>query len=82
MVRFLWYQDIYRENPELVTLLFSRGVFGLTNSPFWLNRTVRTHLEQFHGHGNLKEFIFKFIRDLHVDDLSSSFDDIKHAYSF
>ena len=30
LVRFLWYEDIYKENPELVTLRFCRVVFGLT----------------------------------------------------
>ena len=30
LVRFLWYEDIWKENPELVTLRFCRVVFGLT----------------------------------------------------
>ena len=48
----------------------------------WLNGTISAHLEQFNGYVNLKEFICKFIRDLYVDDSSSSFDDIEDAYSF
>ena len=34
LVRFLWYEDIYKENPELVTLRDYRVVFGLPCSPF------------------------------------------------
>ena len=30
LVRFLWYEDIWKENAELVTLQFCRVVFGLT----------------------------------------------------
>ena len=82
LVRFLWYEDIYKENPKLVTLQFCRVVFGLTCSPLLLNGTISAHLEQFNGYVNLKEFICKFIRDLYVDDSSSSFDDIEDAYSF
>ena len=82
MVRFLWYEEIYKENPKLVTLQFCRVVFSLTCSPLLLNGTISAHLEQFNGYVNLKEFICKFIRDLYVDDSSSSFDDIEDAYSF
>ena len=68
LVRFLWYENIYKESPELVILQFCRFVFGLTCSPFLLNGTISAHLEQFNGYVNLKDFICKFIRDLSVDD--------------
>ena len=57
LVRFLWYEDIYKENPELVTLRDCRVVFGLPCSPFLGNGTISAHLEQFNGYVNLKEFI-------------------------
>ena len=82
LVRFLWFEDISKKNPELVTLRFCRVVFGLTCSPSLLNGTICAHLEQFNGCVNLKKFICKFIRNLCVNDLSSSFDVIKDAYSF
>ena len=31
---------------------------------------------------NVKEFIYKFMQALYVDDSSSSFDDVEDAYSF
>ena len=82
MVRFLCYEDIYEENPKLVTLRFSRVVFDLTCSSFLLNRTISAHLEQLNSYLNLKEFICQFIRDLYVDQSSRSFDDIEYAYNF
>ena len=54
LVRFLWYENIYKESPELVILQFCRVVFGLTCSPFLLNGTISAHLEQFNGYVILK----------------------------
>ena len=34
LVRFLWYEDTYKENLELVTLRFCRLAFGLTCRTF------------------------------------------------
>ena len=81
-VRFLWFDDIYKDNPKIVILRFCRVLFGLTCSPFILNGTINAHLEKFSDYANLKDFIYKFIRDLYVDDVSSSFDNIDNAYSF
>ena len=64
----MWYEDIYKKNPETVILQFCRVVFGLTCSPFLLNGTISALLEQFNSYINLKEFICKFISDLYVDD--------------
>ena len=82
LVRFLWYQDIYKEDPELITLRFCSVIFALTCSSLLLNGTISAHLEKFNGYVNLKEFNCKFMRDLYVDDSLSSFDDIEDAYSF
>ena len=63
------------------TILQSRIWFNF-DSPFLLNGTISAHREQFNGYVNFSEFICKFIRDLYVDDSSSSFDDIEDVYSF
>ena len=63
------------------TILQSRIWFNF-DSPFLLNGTISAHREQFNGYVNFSEFICKFIRDLYVDDSSSSFDDIEDVDSF
>ena len=68
LVRFLWYEDICKKNPELVILRFCRVVFGLTCSPFLLNGTISFHLQRLNNYVNLKEFICKCIRDSYIDD--------------
>ena len=47
LVRFLWFDDIYKENPSIVKYRFVRLVFGLTSSPFLLNATVSHHLTKY-----------------------------------
>ena len=34
VLRFLWYKNVYAEEPEIEVLRFSRVVFGVTSSPF------------------------------------------------
>ena len=44
-LRFLWIDDISKEQPEIQVLRFARVVFGVTLSPFLLNGTIKYHLE-------------------------------------
>lgn len=39
-LRFLWVDDIQQEEPKIVTLRFTRVVFGVSSSPFLLNATI------------------------------------------
>ena len=43
---FLWFTDVFKENPDIVKLRFTRVVFGVCSSPFLLNATVKHHLEK------------------------------------
>lgn len=45
VLRFLWVDNIAKEESEVVALRFTRVVFGVTSSPFLLNATIRHHLE-------------------------------------
>ena len=47
LVRFLWFDDIHKENPSIVDYHFTRLVFGLTCSQFFLNATVCHHLTKY-----------------------------------
>ena len=42
-LRFMWFDDVFKSHPELISLSFTRVLFGLTYSPFLLNGTVKSH---------------------------------------
>jgi hypothetical protein len=45
VLRFLWFDDVWIEHPKVITLRFTRVVFGVSSSPFLLNATIRHHIE-------------------------------------
>ena len=79
-IRFLWFKDIFSENPEITVYRFLRVVFGLICSPFLLNATVKHHASKYST--KWKYFVEKFLRDLYVDDSTSGFDTVFAAYDF
>ena len=67
VLRFLWVDDITKEEPELRVYRFTRVVFGVSCSPFLLNATVRYHLERFL---DSHETVVKRLRQsTYVDDI-------------
>ena len=76
-LRFLWYDDPFSIEPNIIILSFIRVVFG---SPFFLNAFIKYHLER---HLNdAKNSVEKFLNDLYIDDLTSAFFNVKEAYHF
>ena len=69
VLRFLWFDDVKKESPEVVVLRFARVVFGVTSSPFLLNATVKHHVERYEEED--PEFVETFLRSIYVDDLST-----------
>ena len=69
-LRFLWYDNIFAENPTIKTYRFTRLVFGLTSSPFVLNATIRHHLQKYRE--NYPEFVSTVEKSLYIDDFASS----------
>ena len=47
MLRFLWVDDPFKDDTEIVTYRFCRVLFGLTSSPFLLNGTLREHFKKY-----------------------------------
>lgn len=47
MLRFLWFDDIYKERPNVAEYQFCRLVFGLTSSPAILSSVIQCHLESY-----------------------------------
>ena len=41
VLRFLWAEDPFDNDVKLVTMRFTRVVFGVSSSPFLLNATVK-----------------------------------------
>ena len=46
-LRFLWVDNLEKEDPELVLYRFCRVVFGVNSSPFLLNATLQHHISQY-----------------------------------
>ena len=70
LLRFLWYDDISKNEPEITFLRFTRLVFGLTCSPFILNQTIRHHLDQYKEEDH--SFVSTVEKSLYVDDFAFS----------
>ena len=47
VLRFLWFDNVHVDLPNLQVLQFTRVVFGVASSPFLLNTTLRYHLEKY-----------------------------------
>ena len=65
-----------KESPDLLTVCFTRVVFGVSASPFLINATIRHHLEGY----SPSDVIDKLLKSFYVDDLVSGADDEKEAY--
>ena len=46
-LRFLWFDDVFSDQPTIVRNRFARVIFGVTSSPFLLNGTIKQHVKQF-----------------------------------
>ena len=79
VLRFLWFEDPFAENPELVSYRFTRVVFGLNCSPFLLNGTLRHHLMK--NSESYKDEIEKILRCLYVDDFTGGSNTPKEAHA-
>ena len=82
-LRFLWYDDIFKEEPNIIVYRFTRVIFGLISSPFLLNGTLKLHFTKLLFQEMYERFIIeKLLRDLYVDDLVSSFNSEHLAFTF
>ena len=67
VLRFLWVDDVTKEEPELRAYRFTRVVFGVSSSPFLLNATVRYHLERFLDTN--EAVVKRLLQSTYVDDI-------------
>ena len=78
VLRFLWVDDIDKAEPKVITLRFTRVVFGLSSSPFLLNAIIKHHIEQYEQCD--PDFTRKFLESIHVDDLTSGESDVDSTF--
>lgn len=78
VLRFLWIDDIDKDQPEVHVLRFTRVVFGVSSSPFLLNATIGHHLKKYSlSHPQLVE---NLSRSIYVDDVVSGAENDDEAY--
>ena len=78
VLRFVWVDDVTKEEPELRMYRFTRVVFGVSSSPFLLNATVRYHLEQFLD--SHEAAVKRLLQSTYVDDIISGADSDEEAF--
>ena len=81
-MRFMWFDDVFKSHPELISLRFTRVLFGLTCSPFLLNWTIKSHLLKYAQLTDIKKFVEKLLHNLYVDDSVNSFDKLNECLKF
>ena len=69
-LRFLWFDDIHKDNPSIVQLRWGRLAFGLKPSPSILGATIRQHISSFQDDS---PEVVKVLSRLYADDMSGSF---------
>ena len=76
-LRFLWFDNVFAEQPTITRNRFARMVFGVTSSPFGLNGTIREHAKNY-------EFDSKFydavLLSFFVDDIIGGESEVERAY--
>ena len=78
VLRFLWVDDISKKSPKIMTLRFTRVVFGVSSSPFLLNATIKHHMQKYRE--IYPEFVKTFARSIYVDDVTYGASDDDAAF--
>ena len=78
VLRFLWIRSNSAQPVEIITLRFTRVVFGVNCSPFLLNATIRHHMETYRTTD--PEFVEKFLSSIYVDDISFGSNGVQPTY--
>ena len=66
VLRFLWIDDLERDNTELLIYRFCRVVFGVNASPVLLNANLQNHIKHYNTDTDFAE---KLSESFYVDDL-------------
>ena len=77
-LRFLWVKDVNETPAGIITLRFTRVVFGVASSPFLLNATIKHHMMKYAT--TYPQFIDTFMKSIYVDDVSYGAEDDNSAF--
>jgi len=78
VLRFPWINDPTSEDPNIVVKRFNRVAFGVTSSPFLLNRTVGHHVSNYEAED--PQFVNDFPSSLYVDDFNGGKDSVPEVF--
>ena len=79
VLRFVWFDDVAKPQPEVQTLKFTRVVFGVSSSPFLLNATIRHHLKKYMS--THTELVKRISESNYVDDVVSGAETKEEAFT-
>ena len=79
VLRFIWIDDITKDEPELRVFRFARVVFGVSSSPFLLNATIKFHLERYLESN--KVIVNRLLNSTYVDDIATGADSEEAAFN-
>ena len=77
-LRFLWLDDLTKDDPNVMAYRFTLVVFEVTASPFLLNATLQHHIE-LHS-ATHTELVSQVVRSIYVDDLGTGSHSENEAY--
>lgn len=78
VLRFLWFDNVFLDEPTAIEMRFARVIFGVSSSPFLLNATVKHHLERFLT--THTETVTSILQSIYVDDVIFGAEDEENAY--
>lgn len=78
LMRFLWIDDVRKDDPNIEIYRFCRVIFGMNCSPFLLNAMLRYHgTEYYESDTASAEYI---LSGLYMDDLTTGGEDDDEPY--
>ena len=78
-LRFLWVDDLEKEEPMIVVYRFCRVVFGVRSSPCLSSATLRHHLKSYENED--AEFVSMVLEEFYVDDFNLGADSVEEAFT-
>ena len=77
-LRFIWLDDIHKDNPKELVYRFCRVVFRVTSSLFLLNATIKQHLQKYANEN--PELVKALLNSLYVDVMASGESTVERSF--